>query len=811
MNVLRQALRQFFRLPGFTAIVVLSLGLGLGANTIVFSWIDTILLRPLPGVRDSGEIVALIPTQAGHDYGHCISPPDIADYNALHDVFVGVIGSQITPASLTINHEQQWVYGQITTANFFDVLGVRALPGLGRTFLPSDGDKPGGNPVLILSEACWRSRFGADAAAIGRTVDLNQHRFTIIGVVPAAFRGTMSGLVPDFWAPVTMHREVSNSGSLTARNDRWLHTQARLQPGVSRAQAQAAVDVCAQQLAQAFPENRDMSAAVIPMWQTPYGGQAVFLPVLKVLAIVGLVILLLVTANVANLMLARATARRRETSIRLAVGAGRRHLLGQWLAESTVLALAGGLLGLLFTLWAPSLFAVFMPETAQPVGYSFAVNGRVLAVAFGLSLVTGLLFGLAPGLFAARTNLQEAMKDGARAVGESAASRRLRNLLVIGEVALALILLVGAALCIRGARQVRELDPGFKPERVLVAGLRIGMNGYDEARGLTFYRELRQRLADTPGVAAVGLASWFPLGFEGGPSLGVRPEGYTPAPGESMSVPYSIVSPGYFETLGIPLRSGRDFTDADDATTSPVAIVNEAMAQRYWPGRDAIGQKFRTWRGTAVIVGVVPTGRYRSLNERSAPFFYLPYQQGVWDLNLGVAVRTVGPDPRAAAAMLHRALQALDPNVAVWVTLPMNEYVKAAYLVNQIAMALLTALGGVALVLAALGLYGVMAFVVGRRRPEIGIRLALGARPAQIGSMVLRDGLRLVGLGLVVGTVGAVLTGVGLARTLPGVSAYDVPALFAVAAVLTLVSLLACWLPARRAMQVDPITTLHAD
>ncbi len=812
MNTLRYAFRQLIRAPGFTLVVVLSLALGIGANTIVFSWIDTILLHPLPGVRDGDRIVALIPTfEGGETGGHTISPPDIADYAALDNMFEGVIGSQVTPAHLRFEDQTQWVYGQIATGDFFRMLGISALPGLGRVFTPADADKPGGNPVLVIGEACWRNRFGADPDIVGREVELNQHPFTIIGVVPAAFRGTMSGLTADFWAPVTMHREVANFGSLDQRTDRWLHTQARLRPGVSIEQAQAAVGVRSRQIAETWPENRGQGVVLLPMWRTPYGGQAVFLPALRVLAVVGVVILLLVTANVANLLVARATARQQETAIRLAIGAGRRHLVGQWVTESLLYALCGGALGVMFTLWGASLFTIFMPDTPLPAGYDFTLNSRVLGMALGLSVLTGLIFSLAPAVFAARASVHDALRSGGRSGTQGGRAHRLRNALVVGEIALALVLLVGAGLCIRGSQKAREIDPGFDPQGVLVASLRIGMNGYDEDRGLVFYQQLHQRLEAAPGVKSVGLTSWLPLGFEGGPAIGVRIPGYSPAPNENMVVPLSIISPGYFDTLRIPLLAGRDFTDADDRESGPVMIINQAMAERYWPGRDAVGQKVRTWRGEATVVGIAATGRYRSLNEVPMNFLYLPYQQGVWDLNLGVALRTAGGDERSLLPVLRRELAALDPEVAFWSALPMTEYIGAAYLVNNIATTLLAGLGVIALLLAAIGIYGVMAFMVGRRLPEFGIRIALGAAPHDVAGLVLRDGLRLVALGLLLGALGAWGAGVGLASVLPGVTAHDLPALIGVAGTLTTVALLACWLPARRAMRVDPIEALRTE
>ena len=811
MSHLQHALRQLVRTPMVSAIAVLSLALGIGANAVVFSWIESIVLRPLAGVRDADAIVAVLNTQGGEVIGHCVSPPDIADYATLTDVFAGVIGSQVTPACMTVENRPVWLYGQIATANFFDVLGVRPLPGLGRTFLPSDGDKPGGNPVLVLSERAWRQHFAADPAVIGRTVDLNRHPFTVIGVVPAAFPSTMGGLLADFWAPVTMHREVANFGSLEQRSDRWLHTQARLQPGVTLAQANAAIALRARQNASTYPENRDVGATVVSLGDAPYGGQAIFQPVLRVLTLVGLVVLLLVSANVANLLLARATARQRDTAVRLAIGAGRRHILGDWFAESLVLALAGGALGLLLSAWATSLFALFIPETPLPAGYDFAPSGRVLGTVAMLTLVTGLGFGAVPAVHAVRANVHEVLKQGGRSGSPGGRSVRLRGFLVMAEVSLALVLLVCAVLCVRGAARARHIDPGFDPRGTLISGMRIGMNGYDEERALAFYRELRARLAVAPGVETAALASWFPLGFDGGPSIGTRIDGYTPAPGENMSIPYAIVSPDYFAAMRMPVLAGRDFTDGDDRSAAPVMIINQAMAEKFWPGVDPVGRTVKTWRGLATVVGVVPTGKYRALDEPAQPFLYLPYQQGAWDLNLGVILRSAAGEPRALAATLRAELHRLDPAVALWAALPMEEYVGAAYVRHQIATRLLSGLGAVALVLAAVGIYGVMAYHVSQRVSEIGVRMALGALPRDIRRLVLGTVARLLIPGILVGGLLAWWAGSLIAHAIPGVAAFDPVAFLAVGIALALVAVLACWLPARRAAAVDPLTALRAD
>jgi predicted permease len=808
MNDLRFALRQLLKHPGFTAVAVLSLAIGIGANATVYCWVQEALLRPLPGVDQGHRMVVLCSTH-GDRLMDTVSRPDLRDYATLTNVFAGAIGSQITPACLTVDGQPQWVYGQIVTANFFDVLGVKPL--LGRTFIAEEDLRPGGAPVLVLSEGFWRRRFGGEASIVGRAVDLNRHRFTIIGIVPAEFRGTMSGLRCDFWAPLVMHEEVANFGSLEARGDRWLHTQARLKRGVSLAAAQSAVDRMAHQLAEAYPgENREIGLRVLRVRQAPYGGPALLLPVLGILFAVSLGVLLIVAANLTNLLLARATVREKEIAIRLALGVSRARLIRQLLTESVVLAVLGGVLGAALAHWGAALFRLFLPPTYLPIGYTFAVDGATLLFTLAVTLLTGLSFGFAPAWQATRSNLNAALKPGGRTSGAAVPNHRLRSALVVAEVALALVLLVGAGLCLQGSRRAQRVDVGFNPRQVLVAGLRVGMHGYTEETAAVFYRELRGRLASLPGVHEASMASWFPLGFEGGSHLGIQVPGYVPAPNEDMGVQYSIISPRYFETLRIELVSGRDFTDQDDRARPDVVIINETLARRFWAGQDPVGRKLVFWGGRreATVVGVVRDGKYRFLNEPPKPFMYLPYQQGAWDLNLGVALRTQG-DPRAFAETLRQEVHRLDPGVEVWALLPMSDFVQAAFLGQRIVSTLLTALGVVALLLAAMGIYGVMTYVVGQRIQEFGVRMALGATAAIVIRLVLRQALRLTGAGLLLGLLAAAGLSRSLSSFLYGVSPFDPRTLLAVAGFLMIVSLGACLGPAIRAASADPLSALR--
>ena len=811
MNNLRFAFRMLLKSPGFTAVAVLSLALGIGANTTVFCWIETVVLRPLPGVTQPDRLMVLTTTFAESTWAETVSLPDLKDCARLTNVFAGIIGSQITPACLSVNGQPEWIYGQITTANFFDVLGVKPL--LGRTFFPEEDQKPGGHPVMVLGEGFWKRRFAGDPNILGKVVELNRHSFTIVGVVPAGFHGTMSGLNFDFWAPVAMHQQVANFGSLTERGDHWLHTQARLQPGVTRERAQAAANVLARQLEHTYPDsNKQVGLRLLPLWKSPYGGQSLMLPVLRILMAVSLGVLAIVTANVANLLLARATTRQKEIAIRLALGASRARLVHQLLTESVLLALIGGGLGALLAHWSTNLLTALMPRSHLPIGYEFRLDTLTLGLTVLLAVVSGIAFGLIPAWQATRTDLHDTLKEGGRTSGPGVSHHRVRGALVVAEVALALLLLVGAGLCIKGFQRARQVDLGFQPDHMLVAGLRIGMHGYTQETGKVFYRQLQERLSQVSGVKAVALSSWLPLGFEGGSSWGVNVEGYDRKPNEDTSIQHSIVSPGYFDLLRIPLLDGRDFTPQDNEQAPFAAIVNEVMARRFWPGQNPLGRKFSVFGGRRVmtVVGVAKTGKYRSLNEPLQSFFYTPYEQGVWDLNLGVGLRVEG-DPTSFASALRREIHRLDSGVEVWALLTMNDYIQAAFLAQRTTATLLLGLGGVALGLAALGVYGLMAYVVGQRTHEVGVRMALGAQPRDVLRLVLGQGMGLVGIGLGLGLVGTIAFTRFLASFLYGVNPLDPATVLAVAVVLGAVSLAACWLPARRAARVDPMEALRCE
>ncbi|MEJ2082993.1 MAG: ABC transporter permease [Acidobacteriota bacterium] len=750
MRDLRFAIRQLLKHPGFTAVAVLSLALGIGATTTVFCWIQSVLLHPLPGVAEQDRMVVLVRTQGDDDQVDTINLPTVKDLAGLKEVFAGVIGSDTTPAYVTINDEPIWLYGQIATTNFFQVLGVQPI--LGHTFAVSHDDTLGAQPVIVLSETCWRRHFGADPT--------------------------------------------------------WLHTQARLQPGVSIAQAQAAVDALMYQLEQAYPvANREVGTRVLPVWKAPYGAQSILAPVLGVLFVVGMIVLLIVIANVANLLLARALARRKEMAIRLATGAGHRHIIRQMTTEGILLAALGCAGGLVVTVYASGLLRIFVPNTHLPVSRLATIDAQTLGFGMLVALVTGVVFGLISAVHALRSNTSDVLKEGGRSSASGQMHHRLRGAFVVSEIALSVMLVIAAGLCIRGTAQARRIDLGLDPDHVLIADLRLGMNGYTEQDGMVFYRQLQQRLLSHSGLEDVALVSWLPLGLEGGKGMGLDIPGYDRRPGEDMSADCSIVSPRYFETFHIPLVDGRGFRELDDADAPSVAVINETMARRYWPGRNPIGRTFRGWGNTFKIIGVAKTGKYLTLREAPRPFVYVSFLQ-VPSLDLSVAVRSAG-DPLGLLTVVREQIRALDPGVRIWAAMPMSEYVEGAFFPQRIALGLLVGLGVVALILSAMGIFAVMAHSVGQRTQEISVRMALGASPGDVLALIIGGGIRLTLIGLLAGLGGAFAMTRFLTGFLYGVSPLDFGVFAGTAVIAVAATVLACLLPARRASRVDPMKAVR--
>lgn len=807
----RFALRLLAKNPGFTLIATLTLALGIGANTAAFSWIQNTLLRTVPGVVEPNRLVVIAPRHASGSITDTMSFPDIRDLNQRKDIFDGVIATQFSLSSLRLGDDQTWVWGQVVSSNYFELLGVK--PVLGRVFLAEENTTPGGHPVVILSHAFWKRQFAGDPKVVGKTLDLNNTRFTIVGVAPADFLGTMGGLSFDFWAPLMMRGQLAGNADdasiFEARGARWMHTMARLAPGVSMQQAQAAVSTISRTWEKEFPNShRDQTLELFPLWNSPWGAPRVMLPLLTVLFSVTALVLLIVAANFANLLLARAAGRAREISVRMALGGSRARLIRQLLTESVTLSALGCALGIPCAIWMTDMLGGMFPKMYLPLALNANLDLQGLAFMIAVALGIGILFGLAPAWHCARADLFGGLKEGSR--GNSSARLWLRSALIVAQLALALLLVIGGALCWQSFQYAKSMNRGFDPNNVLVANIRLFSNGYDRENGARFYQRLAERLREIPGVQASGLADYVPLGPEGGSSSQIKVDGYEPRPGENMAIYFNRITSGYFDTVRIPLLEGRDFRDADDASAPLAIIVNQTFAQRFWPGQHPVGRKMTIFGDRQMtVIGVVGDNKLRNLNEPSQPFFFVALRQ-FYTANMNIHVR-VPSDPLAFAGAVREAVHSLDANVYPAVIAPMSGVTDFAITPFRISAVVLAALGGAALFLAVMGIYGLIAFSVSQRTLEIGIRMALGARAIDVLKMILRQGFILAVIGVGFGLAGAFALTRLMGNVLVGVAAMDLITFTAASAFFIVVALIACYLPARRAARVNPMIALKCE
>jgi predicted permease len=806
---LKFAFRQLKKHPGFTGVAVLTLALGIGANAVVLSWIRATLIDSIPGATDPGRLVVVAPRHVSAGLNDTMSLADIEALRGASNVFSRIAGSQIEALPVRIGRDIEWVWGQPVEADFFEVVGVQ--PVIGRTFLPGE-DEPGATEaVAVISHRLWERRFGGDHQVIGKDIEVNERAVTIVGVAAPGFRGTMGGLDLDLWIPLSAHVEAADLRSRQeSQGWRWLHTVARLRDGVSIDEAGSAAKVVGRRLAGEFPNsNRDTTFEVLPVWKAPWGGQEVFLPLLRVLTAVVVLLLALVTANMANLLLARAQQRESEVAVRAALGAGPGRIIRQFLTESLVLAALGGLGGVLLASAGKGLLLRMIPPSYLPIAYEFRIDGVMLLAICGITLLTGLLFGLMPAIRAVRWNLHETLKAGGRSMVGPSSRHWLRRGLVVGETALACVLLLGMGLCVRSFLTARQIDVGLDPNNIWLTGFRVSPESGDGVWVNGLFRRLREEAARLPGVESVALADWLPLGFEDGSGTSVGIPGYQPQAGEGMGSRLGFVSPGYFDTMRIPISTGRDFRDGDELAGPRVAVVNQAFADRFFAGRDPVGLKFVFWGAEARIIGVVETGKYQALNEPPQPFIYA-LAETIAHRNLTLVARTCG-EPSTVARSIESLAISIDPQLTPFASLSYRNYMAAALTIPRMAAVLLTALGVVALGLAALGTYAVSAQAVERRRREMGVRLALGARPRDILNLVLKQGFVIAALGVAIGLV----SGVGVARALSGVlvgvRATDLVAWAVPPTLMLVVALVACWAPARRAARVGPMEALKSE
>ena len=809
---LQYAVRSLSKTPWLTAVVVVTLAVGIAANTAVFSWTRGVLLNPLRGVADVGRLFALEtlpPAGAGRNIE--LSYPDFRDYRDSSQSLAGAIAFHERALSLGDGIQAERVWAQFVSGNFFDVLGVK--PVTGRFFRTEEQeDAPGKYPVAVISERMWQRRFDADPEIIGQLVRLNGQDLTVIGVAPAEFLGTIVGLSYDLWLPLSMEPLLSGGGNrLENRNARWLHVLARLSAGASLPQAQAEIETIARRLAQSYPtSNTGISATLVPISRANTGAQELMAPVLKTLLGAGAVLLLIVCANVANLMLLRATARQKEFDIRLALGASGSRVIGQLLRESLLLAGLGGAAGVALAGQMAGWLQFFIPATYLPVALNFPPDSTVLAFALTISLLAGLLCGLIPALQIVRHGRSGSLKGSGRGAVGDARVHRLRGGLVISEVALALVVLIGASLFLESFQHAKRTELGFDPSNVLLVGMDLSQAGYSTEPGKLFMRQLRDRVEALPGVQAVSFGH-APLGFDRDNSAAVQVDGYLPRDGEDMKGLWAQVWPGYFDLMRIGLIEGRDFTDRDEAQALPVVIVNEAFAQRFFGGQEPVGRKLQLGGGERTVIAVVKDIKYHSLIESPQPFLYLPMQQA-WEPNTGIGllVRTEGA-PEQLVPALQRELRSVDPSVNLDVVFALSDFISASWFVQKVAASLLGVLGTLALLLAALGLFSVMAHTVTQRTQEIGIRMALGAQVMDVFRPVLGQALRLTMVGVGIGLALSFALTRLVASQLLGVSATDPLTFVGVPCLLCAVAMAASYLPARRATRVDPLVALRAE
>jgi predicted permease len=805
---LRYALRQLRKNPGFAALAVVTLALGIAANGTIFSWINSTLLTPIPGIGSTGNMVTI---QRGERSEHPSPPFSYMDYADLRDnthSFTGLLGYHDDYMAFTGSGKPERIYGALTSANYFEVLGVRPI--LGRTLLPTAANERLGAPEAVLGYDLWQNRFAGDPSIVGKTIELNLHTYTVVGVAPQGFQGCKTGLRTEIWLPMGMDPQIWGADRIQYRGVSWLNVLGVLRPGVDAHHAENELNLEMQRIVDRYPKEHQGAnrLSTDPLWRSPFGANVYLSGTLPILLALAAVLLLLACANVANLLLVRSVARRREFAIRLSMGASRWRMVRQLMIENLLIALAGGALALLCTLWTAKTLAAFLPPTTLPLSINGSVDSTVLLATMVVSILTAVVSGVVPALRASNLSPVTVLKDEALNTSGGLHKSRLSGGLVVAQIALSLLLLACAGLFVRSLQKAQQANPGFDQNNVYLATYDLDPMGYTDKTGLEFHRQLLARLKELPGVQSATMADFSPLSFTIH-SEGVLPEGYVHRLHEDIEVDRGKVAPGYLQTLRTPLIAGRDFTAQDNADSQRVAIVNQAFVDRYWPGQNAIGKRIQSWDRWYTVVGVAANGKYRRLVYDPAPLVLYPLMQRYDNLVI-LHVRTVG-DPLAIASAVELAVHGLNPDLPLFNETTLKNNMQMGNVFERIAVVFAGCFGLLALVLAAVGIYGVVSYTTRQRTHEIGIRIALGAGKGDVFRQVLGQGLRLTVAGLAVGLAVSLVITRFLRGMLFGIGTADWLTFATVAVALCLVALLACFVPAQRAASVDPMQALRTE
>ena len=804
---IRYGARMLRRTPGFSILAILCLTLGIGTNAAALSWIEGILIRPYPLVAHQDRMVALSGTTRGGERGG-LSYPDFLDFEKNSTLFESFIVDRIMGTTLSVGDRAERSVGGIVSANYFDALGVRPI--LGHGFRLEEGTGRNAHPVTVISYLTWKNRFKGDPDIVGKTQFMNGVQHTIIGVAPEEFHGTFIGVSFNFWVPTSMQETFDNTGyKLEDRGTRWIESFAFLKPGVARQQGEAELSAIAKRLENDFPEtNRGHGIEIFPLWKTPFNGAAGISPTLGITAAVVFFVLLIACANVSNLLLARSLLRRHEMTMRLALGAGRRRLIKQLFTEGLLLSLIATLGGIAVAYWSRNALVLAFPSPAPGIIMEFAgqLDWRVLLVSVAICIGSTMLFALMPAIQSSHVDLSGALKSEGGGVVRGSGRSRLRSALVLVQVSLSFVLLAGTGLLLQSLIKMRNASPGFNAN-VVSSVVDLFSAGYNVERAKIFHTQLLDRVRTLPGVESAALTRVIPFSYNVFSSAPIEVDGYQPPPNEQPTVEYIEVTEDYFTTLGIPIVSGREFMRTDDENAPPLAIINETMAAKYWPGNDPVGQRLKVKDRWLQIVGIARNSNYRSKTETPVPFFYVPLRQNFRVQNT-LLIRT----PETPAAMmkaLAHDVHALDPNLAPLITERLQDQIDEISYSQRLAVTLVAIFGAMALFLAAIGLYAVVSYTVSQGTRELGLRMALGADAKDLMRLVMSRGLLLTASGIAIGAIGAIVLTRLMGDLLYKISPHDPLAFGTAFAVITIASLAACFLPAWRATRIDPVRALR--